>query len=152
MKISQHMVKWCHFDSARARLDPVADFELWFWATLSGGTALINAALHAGGLTQENELLTTQIPYVYAVWGAGGPNTQQLARDSDLIHVDLPPIDGALPDDLERAFTAMRVIETYRDPCIRSDTPVTPEVVEQCVRSYVNLVEALGPRLQVHPS
>ncbi len=146
MKIGEHLLKWRRFEAARVRLDAVDDFELWFWAMLSGGTALVNAALHAAGITQENDLLATQIPHVYSVWG----DAQKIASDCDLIHVDVPRLDSPLPPDLERAFAAMRVFETLRDPCIRSGKPATSEVVALCAGSYADLVEALGPRLQVH--
>jgi hypothetical protein len=150
MKTAEHLEKWRRFEDARTKLDARLDFELWFWATLSGGTALVNAALHAASITRENDLLATQIPHVYAVRGANGATMQQLARDCDLIHVDVPPLDRSLPPDLERAFAAMRTLETFRDPCVRSDEPVTAEVVERCDRAHADLLAALGPRMRAY--
>lgn len=148
MKISEHVEKWRRFEAVRARLDPMGDFELWFWTVLSGGTAMLNAALHAAGVTRENELFATQIPHVYAVWGGVGGGSQQLASSCDLIHVDVPRLECSLPVDLERAFAAMRVIESFRDPCVRSDKPVTPEVVALCQSSYSEVLDALRSRLR----
>ena len=148
MKIPEHIIKWRRFEAVRARLDPMADFELWFWTMLSSGTAVLNAALHAAGVTRENELFATQIPHVYAVRGEAGRCSQELANFCDLIHVDIPRLECSLPIDLDRAFAAMRTIESFRDPCIRSDTPVTSEVVSLCQSSYAELLDALRSRLQ----
>ena len=54
MKVEAHVDKFKRFDSLRSRLDPQADFELWYWVTLNAGTAIINAALHAAGVTRED--------------------------------------------------------------------------------------------------
>jgi hypothetical protein len=151
MNIAEHLEKWRRFDAARARLDPVGDFELWFWAILSAGTAIINAALHTAGLTRENHLFATQIPGVYAVYDGPGAWHHELATECDLIHVGVPELKCPLPPDLDRAFAAMNGIENFRDPCIRSSQPVTPEVVATCASAYSEVVAALEPRLRGRP-
>ena len=54
----------------------------------------------------------------------------------------MPPIDRPLPADLTEAFAAMEVIERYRDPCIRSDHPITAAVIEACAANYSRCVAA----------
>jgi hypothetical protein len=142
MKIEAHMEKWRRFDAARGRFDPAEEFELWYWATLSGGTTIINAALHATGLTDENGYFATQILDVYAVMEDTGKWRHAIGERCDLIHVGMPPVKGPLPPALQRAFSAMDAIEHYRDPCVRGDHPITPEVTTTCDRAYAQIVAA----------
>ena len=142
MKIEAHLEKWQRFDRVRARLDPTGEFELWYWATLSGGTTIINAALHASGLTEENRYFATQIPEVYAVMEGADKWRHSIGFRCDLIHVGIPPVEGLLTPALQRAFTAMGVIEHYRDPCIRGNHPITPEVTTACDQAYAEIVAA----------
>ena len=149
MKVDSHVLKWHRFDSIRSRFEPQDEFELWYWATLSGGTALINAALHLAKVTEENDLFATQIPDVYATNDGPLFSRHVIGLRCDLIHVGLPEIDGALPADIQCAFDAMHVIEQYRDPCVRSDFSVTAQVVSDCERSYLELVNAIADRAGV---
>jgi hypothetical protein len=142
MKIKDHLEKWQRFDSARARFDPVDDFELWFWALSSAGTSLINAALHQQGLTDENRYFATQMPDIYSVPDSSGSWQHKMGVRCDLIHVGIPEIDAPLPAELEKAFSAMHRIEQYRNPCIRSTTPVTSDVIQTCADSYALVVQA----------
>ncbi|MGE0797820.1 MAG: hypothetical protein AB7G13_18555 [Lautropia sp.] len=144
MRIDAHLHKWRRFDAVRQRLHPLREFELWYWATLSGGTALVNAALHAAGVTEENRLFATQVPDVYAVYDSGRDWHAVLGRRCDLIHVGLPEIGAPLPEALQRAFDAMHRIEHYRDPCVRGSLPMTEGVVEECETAYRALTSALG--------
>lgn len=142
MKIEDHLEKWRRFDSARARLDPVEDFELWFWALSSAGTSIINAALHQQGLTDENRYFATQMPDIYAVPDASGGWQHKMGVRCDLIHVGIPEIDAPLPPALEQACSAMHQIEQFRNPCIRNTTPVTREIIQTCADSYSVVVQA----------
>ncbi len=140
MKIEAHLEKLRRFEHVRARMDPLRDFELWYWMTLSGGTTVINAALHAAGLTDADRHFATQIPGVYAVARGRDRLRVRLARRKDLIHVGLPPIEGKLPSGLRSAFAAMRRIEAYRDPCIRGERTVTKAVIAHCESDYVRVL------------
>ncbi|HSW20302.1 MAG TPA: hypothetical protein VLJ86_23975 [Ramlibacter sp.] len=148
MTIDEHLQKWRRFDAARAGLDADRDFELGFWAMLSAGTTIINAALHAAGVTRENDLFATQIPDVYAVHDGGKAWHHELGSLCDLIHVGLPELDCELPPEIARAFAAMHVIERYRDPCIRSGAPATADVKAACSAAYADLLAAIQPILQ----
>jgi hypothetical protein len=147
MKITSHVRKWERFDALRSRFDAEREFELWYWATLSGGTSLINAALHAAGVTEENDLFATQMPDVYAIHEGPGFWRHVLATRCDLIHVGLPEIQDPLPEDIAKAFAEMERIEDHRDPCVRADRPVTDEVIGRCDASYRAIVEALRDRV-----
>jgi hypothetical protein len=147
MKIEEHLAKAKRFEATRARLDPVDDFELWFWMGLSAGTALINAALHAAGITDENDRFATQVPDVYAVpEGSGWRPTIDFR--CDLIHAGLPALETALPPTIARAFEAMEVIEYYRDPCVRGDHPVTGELIARLATAYERC--AVAAREEIH--
>src|SRR5262245_5151333 len=72
MRTEAHIEKFERFDRVRARLNPHADFELWYWMALNAGTAIINAALHAAGITRAHDSFATQIPNIYSVAGPDG--------------------------------------------------------------------------------
>lgn len=149
MRIAEHLAKAERFEALRARLDPGVDFELWFWMGLSAGTALINAALHAAGITDENDRFATQVPDVYAVPDGSGWRPE-IAFHCDLIHAGLPALDAVLPPAISRAFEAMEVIEHYRDPCVRGDHLVTEELIARLAMAYERCAgaarEAIGSR------
>lgn len=140
MRIASHLSKFKRFDECRAKLDPLADFELWFWMGLSAGTTIVNAALHAAGITEENDYFAGQIPDVYVAAADGGTWQQKLAVDSDIIHVGFLRTNKPLPPALVDAFSAMEVIEHYRDPCVRGEEPITPKVIGDCDTAYRKVV------------
>lgn len=142
MNVAAHLSKLERFEAVRRRLDPHDDFEMWYWMSLSGGTAIINAALHHVGLTDENRYFATQVPDVYVVVSADGTWRSVLARRCDLIHIGLPEISEPLPPLIAKAYAAMEVLENHRDPCVRGDRPVTSELVAECDSSYLEIVHA----------
>ncbi len=142
MKVAAHLSKLERFEAVRRRLDPYDDFEMWYWMSLSGGTAIINAALHCAGLTDENRYFATQVPDVYVVVSIDGTWRSVLARRCDLIHIGLPEVRDPLPPWIAKAYAAMEVLENHRDPCVRGDRPVTPELIAECDSSYHEIVHA----------
>ena len=60
MDIASHLEKVERFERARATLDPITEFEMWYWMSLSGGTSAVNAALHASKLTDDGDYFCTQ--------------------------------------------------------------------------------------------
>lgn len=142
MKIEAHIEKFKRFDKLRSQLDPEADFELWYWVILNAGTAIINAALHAAGVTREDRSFATQIPNIYSVAGPNGPRHLEYRFDVDLIHVGMPKIDSPLPPPLATAFSEMQIIEEFRDPCIREDRPITPDIIRACSSAYAKCIAA----------
>jgi hypothetical protein len=142
MKIEAHLEKFKRFDRLLSQLDAEADFELWYWAILNAGTAIINAALHSTGVTREESSFATQIANIYSVPAPNGTRQLEYRFDVDLIHVGMPKIDSPLPPPLITAFAEMRTIEEFRDPCIREDRPVTPEVIRTCSSAYAKCTAA----------
>jgi hypothetical protein len=142
MRVAAHIEKFRRFDSLRSRSDPQADFELWYWMTLNAGTAIINAALHAAGVTREHDSFATQIPNIYSVGGTNGKRHLEYVFGVDIIHVGMPKIEKALPPAIATAFSAMEIIEEHRDPCIREDRPITDDVIRACSDAYAKCVAA----------
>lgn len=123
----------------RQRLDPVEDFELWYWMSMSGGTHAINAALHQAGATSDGDYFCTQSEDVYLESGdSPGTWKHALRFGCDIIHVGMPKVDAPIPPELEQACNAMMVLEELRDPCIRGDCVITPKVVAAIDTAYQN--------------
>jgi hypothetical protein len=142
MRIAAHVEKFRRFDRSRARFDPKADFELWYWMTLNAGTAIVNAALHCAGVTREHDSFATQIPNIYSVSGPDGKRHLEYVFGVDIIHVGMPKIKKPLPPAIASAFSAMEIIEEHRDPCIRGDRPITDDIIRACSEAYAKCVAA----------
>jgi len=63
--------------------------------------------------------------------------------DVDIIHVGMPKIEKPLPGGIATAFREMEVLETFRDPCIREDRPITEDIIRNCSTAYDNCIAAL---------
>lgn len=142
MDTEAHLEKFARFEKCRLLLDPLEDFELWYWSLLSAGTAIINAALHATGITHEDDSFATQVPDVYAVPDSPSTWHHEIRHLVDLIHVGMPQIDADLPGPLKIAFHEMEAIEQYRDPCVRADRAADTAVVETIAMAYERCIEA----------
>ena len=53
MNLAQHLEKVARYEALMERLDVLRDFELWVWVAMSSGTNVLNAALHATGITSD---------------------------------------------------------------------------------------------------
>ncbi|MGD9944650.1 MAG: hypothetical protein AB7L76_23695 [Burkholderiaceae bacterium] len=140
MLIEAHVAKWRRFHAIRRRFDPIDEFELWFWATASGATALINAALHATGVTQAARLFPTQIEHVYAGVDEDMRCRRKLAIEGDLIVLGVPPLRGSVPRQLRTAIESMRAIEAFREPLVRGGAVPDLQAVATCERAYAIVV------------
>lgn len=149
MHIPAHLEKIERFELARSRLDPLEDFELWFWATMMAGTNAVNAALHHTGLTPAEAAYPSQ-PGVYHVALPQGGHEPRLKASGDVLHVGRPPVPGPVPPDIQRMMDAMERIEQYRDPCTRGDMHITPQVVSECADAYDECLRLLGARMEGH--
>ncbi|HJO69179.1 MAG TPA: hypothetical protein QF804_05800 [Rhodospirillales bacterium] len=148
MNLAQHLEKAARYEALMARLDVVRDFELWIWVAMSSGTNVLNAALHAAGITSDRACYPVR-PNRYMVPGANpGTWTQEEGPLGDVLHVDVPAIEAALPPALERACEALRVIDDARDPCVRGPREITPELAEACAAAYRDCVKATKPILE----
>jgi hypothetical protein len=144
--IAAHVDKIRRLETVRRRLDPLEDFELWFWAGMHAGTHAVNAALHHAGLTREEHSFATQ-PGVYLVPGDGGPPRAELRALADVMHVGRPPVPGSIPGDVVRVMHAMEVIEHHRDPCVRGDRTPTAAIVAECDAALREVMALLDARL-----
>jgi hypothetical protein len=145
MDIPSHLDKIARLESARARLDPLDDFELWFWATMVAGTNAVNAALHHAQVTPAEPAFPSQ-PGVYQVL-EHGREVAVLKDSGDVLHVGRPPIRTPVPPDIGRMMSAMEIIEAYRDPCTRGDMRIEAKVVAECDAAYADCLRLMRARL-----
>lgn len=146
MHINAHLLKISRLQRSRSRLDPLGDFELWFWATMMAGTHALNAVLHHAGLTSDHHAFAMQ-PGVYLVPQPGGELTPTLCAAGDVLHIGRPRIERELPADVQRMAKAMETIETYRDPCVREGQAPTPETVAVCDAALQECLSILRHRI-----
>lgn len=135
MQIASHADKIQRLDGLRGRLDPLRDFELWYWTSLTAGTNMWNATLHAAGLTSEERVFST-LPGVHVVPQPDGSFRRELRGPGDVSHVGWPPVPGQMPPHVQALEAALHALEAYRDPCLRGGRPATPAIVEDCERAY----------------
>ena len=147
MHIDAHLSKISRLERSRSRLDPLADFELWFWAAMQAGTHALNAALHHAGLSSESQAFAMQ-PGVYLVPQADGTLVAQLLPPGDVLHLGRPKLEGELPADLKKIAHAMEIIESYRDPCVREGKPATPQIAAECDAALQQCLALLRHRLE----
>ena len=145
MQISGHLKKVNKLNRLRARLDPLEDFELWFWATMMSGTHAVNAALHHSGVTEPVEAYAMQ-PGVYLVPQPDGRLVPKFAALGDVLHVGRPVIEDPVPEDVHRMMHAMERIEEHRDPCVREGCKPTRAIVDACEQAFDECMAALDHR------
>lgn len=150
MLVSSHLEKIDRFEAAMARLDPLDDFELWFWSAMVSGTNAVNAALHLAQVTPAEHAYPSQ-PGVYYVPDAQG-HRPALKELGDVLHVGRPPIKAPVPPDIHRMMEAMEKIEAFRDPCTRGDMQPSAEIVRECDAAYRECTHLLRKRLKEHQS
>lgn len=134
MKISSHVEKIGRLLHLRDQLDPLGDFELWYWTCLTAGTNIWNASLHATGLTSEERVFST-IPGVHVVPHDDGGYHRALRGPGDVSHVGWPAIPGPMPEPIKRLEVALHALEEHRDPCLRGARIPTQTIVEDCNRA-----------------
>ena len=143
MDIASHLEKVERFERARAKLDPITEFEMWYWMSLSGGTSAVNAALHASKLTDDGDYFCTQSVDVYMQGGKhGSPDSwkPKFMWDVDLIHIHMPEISKPLTPEMKKAYAAMQVLEDVRDPCVRGGKTITKKIVRDVEAAYTTAV------------
>ena len=136
MEISAHREKMARLEVLRSRLDPVEDFELWMWASMTAATNGLNACLHHLNLTEPKPYYPDQIPGLYVRRGEDGSWTKLFAVPGDVIHLGMPPFEGDVPQSVFDLSTQLEVLEDLREPFVRGGQPITPAVVERCRTAY----------------
>lgn len=147
MNVHSHLEKIARLQSLRARLDPLEDFELWFWTGMTAGTHAVNAALHHGGITASDDMYPTQ-PGVYLVPQPDGGLTAAFRSVGDVLHVGRPAIEAPLPEDVASMMHLMEMIERYRDPCVREGVVPTVAIVEHCDEALTQCLRLLSARME----
>lgn len=139
MRIASHANKIDRLLQLRERLDPLQDFELWYWAGLTAGTNIWNASLHAAGLTSQERVFST-IPGVHVVPQADGSCRRELRGPGDVSHVGWPAISGEMPEPIQRLEAALHALEEHRDPCLRGDRSPSAAIIDDCNRALAQAV------------
>jgi hypothetical protein len=136
MDIAAHREKMGRLEDLRQRLDPVHDFELWMWTSMTAVTNGLNACLHHLKLTEPKPYYPHQIPGLYVTAGPDGERKTIFAAPGDVIHLGLPPFEGEIPAPILRLSTHLEVLEDLREPFVRGGEPVTAAVVQRCREAY----------------
>jgi hypothetical protein len=147
MKVGSHMDKIARLEALRARLDPLGDFELWFWAGMNAGTHAVNAALHQAGITEDEDVFAAQ-PGVYLVPQPDGSLRPCYRRLGDVLHVGRPKVEAPVPDDIAAMMHQMEVVEHYRDPCVRQGLQPTQAIVDECQGALDQCLQHLARRMR----
>lgn len=146
MNVSSHLEKIRKLEALRARLDPLEDFELWFWSAMNAGTHAVNAALHHSRVTRDDDVYPTQ-PGVYLVPQPDSTLQPAFHALGDVLHVGRPRVEGSIPADVEEMMREMETIEHHRDPCIRGERQPTREIAEECDGALRRCLTLLSGRL-----
>ena len=146
MNVAAHREKIRKLEALRQRLEPLEDFELWFWAAMNAGTHAVNAALHQAGVTRPDDVFPAQ-PGVYLVPRADGSLAPAYRPLGDVLHVGRPKVEGTIPADIAEMMQAMEIIEHHRDPCIRGEREPTRAIAEECAQALHRVLGILEKRI-----
>ncbi len=147
MKVTSHIDKVHRLTALRKRLDPLADFELWFWSTLTAGVNVFNATLHLIGLTRDDPVFST-IPGVHVAKQPDGSYARELHGLGDVSHVGWPELEGEVPPLIRQLEDVLHSIEHHRDPCIRGDREPTQAIVDECEGAFTRAMVAFERALK----
>lgn len=150
MKVASHLEKITKLESLRARLDPMEDFELWFWSAMNAGTHAVNAALHHAKSTRDDDVFPTQ-PGVYLVQQPDRSLKPGFHALGDVLHVGRPKVEGPVPEDIARMMHDMEIIEYHRDPCIRGEREPTRAIADECAQALGRVLGMLSKRMAGAP-
>lgn len=146
MNVASHLEKIRKFEVLRAKLDPMEDFELWFWTAMNAGTQAVNAALHDAGVTRADDVFPSQ-PGVYLVPQPDAALKPSFHPVGDILHVGRPKVEGAIPDDIAEMMREMEVIEHHRDPCIRGEREPTRAIADECDQALRRVLDIFAKRV-----
>ncbi|MFL9963381.1 hypothetical protein PQR02_20360 [Paraburkholderia sediminicola] len=147
MNVNSHLEKIARLESLRARFDALEDFELWFWAGMTGGTHAVNAALHHAGITAADDVYAAQ-PGVYLVPQPDGTLRHAFRPLGDVLHVGRPAVKAPVPEDIASMMHLMESVEQYRDPCVRHGVVPTAAIVKECDTAVLECFRLLNQRLR----
>jgi hypothetical protein len=151
MNVASHREKIGKLEALRARLDPMVDFELWFWAAMNAGTHAVNAALHQAGVTRADDVFPTQ-PGVYLVPQPDATLVPAYCPLGDILHVGRPKVEGQIPADIAEMMKQMELIEHHRDPCIRGEREPTQAIASECDLALRRVLVLFAKRMDAAPA
>lgn len=128
MKIHEHLDRAARFEQAIAGFDPIADTELFAVFLMRAGTARVNAALHALGITSD------------VMGGASG-------KLGDLNHTYKPRLDAELPAEMKRAFARLAFLENLRTDFVRGARVLDAAGAAACRTAYAEICAMTAPLL-----
>ncbi|MBC8751196.1 MULTISPECIES: hypothetical protein [Paraburkholderia] len=147
MKVASHLETIRRLEGLRARLEPLDDFELWFWAGMTAGTHAVNAALHHAAVTRDDDVFPTQ-PGVYLVAQPDGSLKPAFHPLADVLHVGRPKVEAAVPEDVAAMMHQMEIIERHRDPCVRDGVAPSVAIVDECAAALGECLRLLNKRME----
>jgi hypothetical protein len=136
MLISAHLEKVDRLDAARRRLDPFDDYELWYFAALTGCVNAMNAALHALGATVGEDCFAYNVPVYFRPGDQAGSFEPVIRPFGDIEHIDGPETEALVPLELTAAKQALIWLEEIRDPSVRGNLEITQELIDQVEAAY----------------
>lgn len=137
MEIERHLEKIQGYEDVISRLDPIDDFELWFWAQLNSATNALNAALHHLKVTEPGPCFSHQIPGVFVEpEPVDGEWKKVIVAPGDIIHIGFPPISQEIPECIEPLNKELETLEDFRETHVRGGEAAGDEEVEICRQAY----------------
>lgn len=112
MRTREHIVKTRRLEATMGRMDEADDFEMIIEICMLAGTHLLNAALHAEGVSHGHQ---------------------------DQSHTDRPPLTflNKEPSDmLQQGMKALAYVEGLRKTYVRGGEPYDADVARKCLDSY----------------
>ncbi len=73
----------------------------------------------------------------------------QGAKHHTVMHVDQPPVERRKPPAVERACTALKIIEDLREAHVRGNQPIADGAAGQWERAYAQCVAELSAALGI---
>ncbi len=145
MLIRDHLKKVRRIERTRSKLDPLADYELWYFATMTAAVSAMNAALHAIGATVAERYFAHNVPVYYRPGRKAGTFTPVVRPFGDIEHIDGCEMEALIPARLHAAARALKEIEALRERSVRGDLKPTRKLVERVESAYRRCLAATDP-------
>lgn len=130
MLVNEHLDKVVRLEEMRTRLDPVEDYELWYFSGLTLCVNAMNAALHALGVTTAERCFAHNVPVYIRETETPGVVVPVIRPFGDIEHIDGPETEALVPAELDEAKRALMWMEEIRDPSVRGELEITDAVIE----------------------
>ena len=136
MLIRDHLKKIQRIEQSRSKLVPLADYELWYFATMTAAVNAMNAALHAAGATVAERCFAHNVPVYYRPGRRAGTFAPVVRPFGDIEHVDSPEVEALIPERLGPAALALKQIEALREQSVRGNLRPSRAIVARIETAY----------------